>query len=111
MTAEGHKATDCLNGLPGAAALTSELGGRARQTGEAPGGIQLVALPITALVREGPAQQQHIAQADTDQDPDQAPPESRTIYCFRWSAWGATAVHQETKNLLAVCRAAPYQGI
>ncbi|MFF1359557.1 hypothetical protein [Streptomyces sp. NPDC058297] len=29
---------------------------------EAPGGIQLVALPITALVREGPAQQQHIAE-------------------------------------------------
>lgn len=57
VTAEGHKATDCLNGLPGAAARTSELGGRARQTGEVPGGIQFVVLPITALVREGPAQQ------------------------------------------------------
>ncbi|MFE5003860.1 hypothetical protein ACFRJ3_04370 [Streptomyces sp. NPDC056696] len=50
MTAEGHKATDRLNDLPGSAARTPELGGRARQTGEVPGGIQLVALPITALV-------------------------------------------------------------
>lgn len=70
LTAEGHKATDFLNGLPGAAARTSEPAGRAQQTGEVPGGIQLVALPITAPVRGGPAQQQHIAQADTDQDPD-----------------------------------------
>ncbi|MGX5181518.1 hypothetical protein ACWKT5_01530 [Streptomyces avermitilis] len=104
MTAESHEATDFLNGLPGAAARTSEPAGRARQTGEVPGGIQLVALPITAPVRGGSAQQQHIAQADTDQDPDHfrtsTPPESRTSYYFPWSAWVQLLYHQQTKNLL-----------
>lgn len=39
LTAEGNKATDFLNGLPGAAARTSEPAGHARQTGVVPGGI------------------------------------------------------------------------
>lgn len=103
LTAEGHKATDFLNGLPGAAARTSEPAGRARQTGEVPGGIQLVTLPITAPVR-GPAQQQHIAQAATDQDPDHfrtsTPPASRTNCCFHWSAWVQLLHHQQAKNVL-----------
>jgi hypothetical protein len=104
LTADGHKATEPLNGLPSAAARTSEPAGRARQTGEVPGGIQLVAVPITAPARGGPAQQQHIAQADTDQDPDhfrtRTPPESRTNYCSPWSAWVQLLYHQQTKNLL-----------
>lgn len=92
LTAEGHEATDFLNGLPGAAARTSEPAGRARQPGEVPDGIQLVALPITAPVRGGPAQQQHIAQADTDQDPDQHPAREPHQLLFPLVSLGATAV-------------------
>ncbi|MFE6148526.1 hypothetical protein [Streptomyces sp. NPDC057889] len=50
----------------------------------------------SANCKESPAQQQHIAQADTDQ----SPPESRTIHCFRCSAWVQLRYHQETKNIL-----------
>jgi hypothetical protein len=100
LTAEGHEATDFLNGLPGAAARTSEPAGRARQPGEVPAGIRLVALPTTAPVRGGPAQQQHIAQADPDHFRTSTPPESRTSYYFPWSAWVQLLYHQQTKKLL-----------
>ncbi|MEU7427383.1 hypothetical protein [Streptomyces sp. NPDC040750] len=117
MTAESHEATDFLNGLPGAGA-SGRRGDPAlappgrlnppavlgKKRGEVPGGIHLVALPITAPVRGGPAQQQHITQADTDQDPDHfrtsTPPGSRTSFYFPRSARMQLLYHQQTKNIL-----------
>lgn len=103
MTAEGHKAADCLNGLPNAAARTSEPDGRARHTGEVAGGIQLIALLITARSAKAPPSSGTLREPirtkiRTISGP--APPESHTICCFRWSDWAQLPYHQQTKNLL-----------
>lgn len=109
LTAEGRKATDFLNGLPGAAAWTSEPADPYSANG---GGPRRNPARRTADHSAGPRRSRPAATPCASRDgprsgpfPDQTPPASRTNCCFPWSAWVQLLYHQQTKNLLAPKRA------